>query len=189
MISVLHSTLLTPALWTLFMIQNISTMRYYSFVEFFCCFLLLPAVCCCCLLLPAAACSLHLVGSSETGMLGQGPGLGLNLCQLECVLFFYNFKVMQFAVHSWPLRSPKRTKRHRQDGPTGVTRFLESCFWNSGKCYLIVLCVFPLCLCFCVCVCCLCVCFFLCLFLLVPGFFKINFVMDWPKTSPWQNWS
>jgi hypothetical protein len=55
-------------------------------------FMLLPSFACCLLLLPAAAsscaCSLHLLGSSESGMLGQGPGarVCLSFYQLESVL-------------------------------------------------------------------------------------------------------
>ena len=92
LISVLPPTLLTPALWTPLYLPIHFKYGMLFFCWIFsaasCCFLLLPAVCCCCLLLPAAACSLHLVGSSETGMLGQGPGARacLYLYQLEGVL-------------------------------------------------------------------------------------------------------
>ena len=58
-------------------------------------FLLLPAsFCCCLLLLSAAACSLHWVRSTETGMLsqragvrGQGPGYALTLINWSVVLW------------------------------------------------------------------------------------------------------
>jgi len=53
-----------------------------------CCCLFSVAASACCLPLPAAACSLHLFGSSETRMLGQGPGarVCLSFYELECVL-------------------------------------------------------------------------------------------------------
>ena len=65
--------------------RNLQKLELILLITFACCLLLLPAVCCClcllpvaasacCLLLPAAACSLHLIGSSETRMVGQGSG-------------------------------------------------------------------------------------------------------------------
>ena len=77
-ISVQHATLLAPFLWSsLCTMHLIIYMFIVSFVPAaFCCCLLSVAAASCCLL-PAATCSLHLVGSSETGMLGQGPGWSL----------------------------------------------------------------------------------------------------------------
>ena len=57
-------------------------------------------------------------------LLGQGPGWGLNLCPPGLVLFWYNSKVRQFAVHSWSPFRPIETKWHRQCDAFSITRFL-----------------------------------------------------------------
>ena len=95
--------------------------------------------------------------------------IGLNQPLSTSVWFvFLHTLEMQLAVHSLSLLGPMRTKGHRQNGPSRMT-------WNlkSSVCFLFS----PLFLWF-VSVSSLCDFCFLCLFLLVPKYFKLNFVLE-----------
>ena len=110
-------------------------------------------------------------------LLGQGPRWGLNLCPPGWSLLWYNFKVRQFAVHSWSLSRPIETKWHRQCDAFLIIRFLELCFWTcvQGSSSEDIVFFFSLFLCLCslsvslFCVCC---------WLVVHWLFKIIILKD-----------
>ena len=87
----IHCSLLTPSYHDLFIFSQLSNW-WKDFAPILpaalCCCLLSVAASACCLLLLPAACSLHLLGSSGTRMLGQGPGarVSLSFYELDCVL-------------------------------------------------------------------------------------------------------
>ena len=87
----IHCSLLTSSFHDLFIFSQLSNW-WKDFAPILpaalCCCLLSVAASACCLLLLPAACSLHLLGSSGTRMLGQGPGarVSLSFYELDCVL-------------------------------------------------------------------------------------------------------
>jgi hypothetical protein len=176
------------------MLQEIPNMTDSFLFHFF---MLLPAFACCLLLLPAAACScacsLHFLGSSESGMPGQGAGARVCLCLYElsvCCVVTWHFSVMS-SMSSQRIADSLEVHLERFDNyrvtilgwPVSWNRVFREVWGMLIGCVLF----FPLSLCLCVCVFAACVFFFfLWLFLFVPWFLNINIVMDWPKTSPWQ---
>ena len=151
------------------------------------CSLLLPLpAACCCFLLPAHCTYLEVV---EPGFWARGQGPG-------CPFPFMNWIVSCLLTWHFSVMSPMSSQRIAVSWRSNWDvlysggwllwghPFLGIVFFWNEECWLTVFCVFPLGLC--LCVCCMCVCFLLWLFLFVPGFLKINFVKDWPKTSPWQ---
>ena len=110
--------------------------------------------------------------------LGQGPRWVLNLCPPGWSLLWYNFKLWQFAVHSWSLSRPIETKWHRQCDAFLIVRSSELCFWTcvQGSSSEVIVFFFSLFLRLCslsvslFCVCC---------WLVVHWLFKIIIVKDW----------
>ena len=74
---------------------------------------------------------------------GRGPVCALNLWSPVSGFVFLKTKLVQCAVYSRLLLGPMLNTRDRQNVPSGMTRNLESCFWDCQRCCLTVLWLCP----------------------------------------------